>query len=60
VAGSRTPASAAVRPTTSASGDPAVQQLLAQRQAAAMNEDEELLADIDKQLVDLGFVEYKH
>jgi hypothetical protein len=44
----------------SESGDPAVQQLLAQRQAAAMNEDEELLADIDKQLVDLGFVEYKH
>ena len=44
----------------SESGDPAVQQLLAQRQGAAMNEDDKLLADIDKQLVDLGFTEYKH
>lgn len=44
----------------SESGDPAVQQLLAQRQTAELNGDREQLADIDKQLVGLGFTEYKH
>lgn len=42
------------------SGDPAVQQLLAQRQTAEMNGDRDALADVDKQLVNLGFTEYKH
>jgi hypothetical protein len=44
----------------SESGDPAVQQLLAQRQTAELNDDHDLLADIDEQLVKLGFTEYKH
>jgi hypothetical protein len=44
----------------SESGDPAVQQLLAQRQTAELNEDREQLDAVDKQLADLGFTEYKH
>jgi hypothetical protein len=44
----------------SESGDPAVQQLLAQRQTAELNNDSEQLDDVDKQLVNLGFTEYKH
>jgi hypothetical protein len=44
----------------SESGDPTVQQLLAQRQGAAMNEDAALLAEVDAQLVGLGFTEYQH
>lgn len=44
----------------SESGDPAVQQLLAQRQTAELNGDREQLDDVDKQLVKLGFTEYKH
>lgn len=44
----------------SESSDPAVHQLLAQRQAAVMNDDTDALAEVDKQLVDLGFTEYKH
>lgn len=44
----------------SESSDPAVHQLLAQRQAHAMNDDKDALAEVDKQLVALGFTEYKH
>lgn len=44
----------------SESGDPAVQQLLAQRQTAELNGDRDALDDVDKQLVKLGFTEYKH
>lgn len=44
----------------SESGDPTVQQLLAQRQTADLNGDQALLDDVDEQLVKLGFTEYKH
>lgn len=42
------------------SGDPTVHQLLAQRQAAEMNGDADLRDAVDRQLVDLGFAEYRH
>lgn len=50
----------AVAQRASESSDPAVHQLLAQRQTATMNEDLDQLAGIDRQLVDLGFIEYQH
>ncbi len=39
----------------SESGDPAVHQLLAERQAAQMNEDPEELKRVNKELADLGY-----
>ncbi|HEY9418387.1 MAG TPA: hypothetical protein VIQ30_26795 [Pseudonocardia sp.] len=39
----------------SESSDPAVHQLLAQRQAAQMNEDNDELRRINKELADLGY-----
>lgn len=56
----KTPSPATPAGRASESGDPAVQQLLAQRQAAAMNDDTELLCDVDARLVGLGFTEYQH
>lgn len=44
--------------TASESGDPEVQRLLAERQAAAMNGDDDALAAVDEKLVALGFSEY--
>lgn len=41
----------------SESGDPAVQQLLAERQTAVMNGDD--TKHVDEQLVKLGFTEYR-
>ena len=37
------------------SGDPAVHQLLAERQSALINQDEQAIADVDRRLADLGF-----
>jgi hypothetical protein len=51
------PKAAAAKPLQSAaaSGDPAVHQLLAERQTAQMNEDADAVRDVDKRLADLGF-----
>lgn len=38
-----------------ASGNPAVHQLLAERQTAQMNNDTDKMADIDRELAKLGF-----
>lgn len=38
-----------------ASGDPAIQQLLAERQTAWMNKDDAAAAALDKALADLGY-----
>lgn len=42
------------------SGDPAVHQLLARRQVATLNDDIGQLAEVDAELVKLGFTEYQH
>jgi hypothetical protein len=41
--------------SAAASGDPAVHQLLAERQTAQMNEDADAVRDFDKRLADLGY-----
>lgn len=41
------------------SGDPAIQQLLARRQAHAMNQQDDEVRAIDEELVRLGFTEYR-
>lgn len=41
--------------SAAASGDPAVHQLLAERQTAVSNGDDEKAAEIDKALADLGY-----
>lgn len=42
-------------PRAAESGDPAVHQLLAQRQTAEQNGDDEVVKDVDRKLSDLGF-----
>jgi hypothetical protein len=37
------------------SGDPAVHQLLARRQTAEMNDNDAEIAEVDRQLADLGY-----
>ena len=43
----------------SESSDPAVQHLLARRQTHAMNGQDDEVKAVDKELVELGFTEYK-
>jgi hypothetical protein len=41
--------------SAAASGDPAVHQLLAERQTAQSNGDDDAVLDVDRRLADLGF-----
>jgi hypothetical protein len=41
--------------SAAASGDPAVHQLLAERQTAQSNGDDNAVLDVDRRLADLGF-----
>jgi hypothetical protein len=51
-----TPALVSVdRPSPAASTDPAVHQLLAHRQSAQLNDDAGALAEVDRQLAELGY-----